>query len=101
MALLYNAAGQYPAAVGAIERAYTTLGTMTRDDESNNWTRQECATRVASGAITANRFLFCLLLSTSNNTTKRGLAAYRRQLATSKDDAEALKAILKWKTSAE
>merc|ERR1712147_479275 len=70
---------------GAIERAYTTLGTMTRDDDTINWTRQEYATRVASGAITANR----------------GLAAYRRQLATSKDDAEALKAILKWKTSAE
>merc|ERR1711935_846896 len=29
------------------------------------------------------------------------MAAYRRQLAASKDDAEALKAILKWKTCAE
>ena len=71
MALLYNAAGQYPAAVGAIERAYTTLGTMTRDDDTNNWTRQECATRVASGAITANRF-FVFLLSTSKTHTQKG-----------------------------
>jgi len=84
MALLYNAACQYPAAVEAIDRAYATLDAMPRA-ELGGWSRQECATRVAAGAITANR----------------GMAAYRRQLAASKDDAEALKAILKWKTCAE
>jgi len=77
MALLYNACGQFEHATASIDRAYLALGQM------GDSATQEHATRVASGAIHANK----------------GLLDYRRRLATSKDDPETLRQILRWKTS--